>query len=739
MSIDFTHNVYKYALALCSIFILFYAPVSSKNKFFHEPTREGMFAIFETAAGYDIAPYNIAETIDEINEIEINEKKYKKLLKSKSQELGFSATVLGWQAVFNGKYNDANTYFETNLKVRKKVGDPFPEATARLYYGFSLYQSLNYEEAAEQFDKCVKISIKNNYHNLYAVVLALLGQTDVVAHKHDDAKQRFEAALSIFYSLGFEREQAVLKVEIAELLVRDNKMDSAMTLLNEALEIFIEIDDVPMQGIATRDIGLIHYKAKRYESALQAFRRSMAINPEVSVSKLVRDSYLKLYTLASLLQDHEKANEYHHQYLQLRDSIAIQENSRVMSSQLTRKELLIRDRIWDLLETTEFGSYDNFTTEELIQSRHALENEIAELEQEKIFEDLSAAKRKSDQLSLEREDRIEELTREKAIQEAALSKKELLLHRQSNVRNMLLIAVLFSIIIAFLLYKRFKQHRKSHQELDTAYHELSDTHTQLLSTQEQLVQSQKMASLGQMTAGVAHEIQNPLNFVNNFSELTLELVHEVQGGETPIDEAGPMIVSNIEKIHEHGKRADKIVKAMLIHSRASTPDLTAADINEVLDELISLAYHGSKQEYLIADVDIDLQFDKTIPKINISVGDLSRVFVNLFNNAFYSMGKKYESKGSEGYKPKLIITTEKAEIGIKISICDNGMGVNSNDIKKVFDPFFTTKPSGSGTGLGLSLSYEIITTGHNGTIDIKSEEGENCCFIITLPSTKKPQ
>lgn len=263
-------------------------------------------------------------------------------------------------------------------------------------------------------------------------------------------------------------------------------------------------------------------------------------------------------------------------------------------------------------------------------------------------------------------------------------------------------------------------------ELQGQKEELQKTLNELKSTQAQLIQSEKMASLGELTAGIAHEIQNPLNFVNNFSEVSCELLvemdEELEKGD--VNEAKVILTDiklNLEKINHHGKRADAIVKGMLAHSRLSSGEKVPTDINALADEYLRLSYHGLRAKDKSFNADFKTNFDPNLPLVNVIPQDIGRVFLNLINNAFQAIN------GVEN--PKVTVETQLNEEGVQISISDNGPGI-SEDIKdKIFQPFFTTKPAGQGTGLGLSLSYDIVKA-HGGILKVHSKINEGTKFII---------
>jgi len=279
-------------------------------------------------------------------------------------------------------------------------------------------------------------------------------------------------------------------------------------------------------------------------------------------------------------------------------------------------------------------------------------------------------------------------------------------------------------------------------ELTRQKEELEHALIELKSTQSQLIQAEKMASLGELTAGIAHEIQNPLNFVNNFSEVNNELIGELK---TEWSKAEPErdknleqellndITQNLDKINYHGKRADAIVKGMLQHSRISTGQKDPTDINALADEYLRLSYHGLRAKNKSFNATLKTNFDTTIGEINIVAQDVGRVLLNLINNAFYAVNEKFHRlKDGNSYEPTVSVSTRKINQSVEIIVEDNGDGMPPELRDKIFQPFFTTKPTGEGTGLGLSISYDIIKT-HGGEIRVESSQGNGSKFVITLP------
>ncbi len=264
--------------------------------------------------------------------------------------------------------------------------------------------------------------------------------------------------------------------------------------------------------------------------------------------------------------------------------------------------------------------------------------------------------------------------------------------------------------------------------------ELEETLSELQKTQEQLVMQEKLATLGQLTAGIAHEIKNPLNFVNNFAALSNDLIEELL--EAKDDEEREEVIQalkdNLARIYQHGKRADSIVASMMMHARESSGEKAPTDINNMLNETMNLAYHGMPSAGTKIGIDFVKNMEKDLPELNVIQQDINRVFLNIFTNAIHAVRERAMSGEDPAYKPQITITTHSDNKNVTISIKDNGIGIPDLIRQKIFNPFFTTKPTGQGTGLGLSISFDIIKA-HGGNLVVNSKEKEFTNFIVTLP------
>ncbi|QJD79603.1 sensor histidine kinase [Spirosoma rhododendri] len=304
----------------------------------------------------------------------------------------------------------------------------------------------------------------------------------------------------------------------------------------------------------------------------------------------------------------------------------------------------------------------------------------------------------------------------------------------SNVYSLIIPCLIASQVDENLRFKEFSNRKIAEYERNNA----NKAYQELASTQAQLIQKEKLASLGELTAGIAHEIQNPLNFVNNFAELSAELVEELkdetQAGRT--DEVltiTDILTENLRMIHHHGVRASGIVRGMLDHSRTGSGEKRPTDLNALVNEYLTIAYQGIRANNNGFSCQIVKQLDATVGQVVVTPQELGRVLLNLYSNAFYAVSKQAQQGDDPVYKPEIVVSTQRQAGAVLIEVQDNGMGMAESVKAKIFQPFFTTKPPGEGTGLGLSLSYDIVTRGHGGSLLVNSQVGSGSIFTIQLP------
>ena len=350
------------------------------------------------------------------------------------------------------------------------------------------------------------------------------------------------------------------------------------------------------------------------------------------------------------------------------------------------------------------------------------------------------------ELALSYNDIVNSTDRKRLLQaqdfEEQLRQQELEETRNKTRFFSLLAGIGILLLFAGMLLVNNRHRKKINALLQQKNQKIESTLEELKATQAQLIQSAKMASLGELTAGIAHEIQNPLNFVNNFSEVNNELIDELKnqksrsdsylGNNEELEDILNDIYENNEKIRQHGKRADAIVKGMLQHARASSGKKEPTNINKLADEYLRLSFQGLRAKDKDFNAIIETHFDDTIKPIQVIPGDIGRVLLNLFNNAFYAVSEK-KVKLNGTFEPIVTVSTKKDGDNILITVQDNGTGIPQEALDKIFQPFYTTKPTGEGTGLGLSLSYDIITKGHGGELKVESKEGEGSMFVVQLP------
>ncbi|WP_162053216.1 tetratricopeptide repeat-containing sensor histidine kinase [Pontibacter pamirensis] len=465
--------------------------------------------------------------------------------------------------------------------------------------------------------------------------------------------------------------------------------EKALTFCQQSLAIAESIGDKKGQGNALFHIGSIHFKLKDFEQARLNWVNSQQIRAEIQDKKGQADilfCFSELYSDKEFLEANtEKAIGYLNEGVHLGEDIKAKDT-------LSK----IHKGYYQVLKQS--GDYQEALVH--YEKHIALDKEIYSEAMSKKVIDL-------------------EITHgiEKAI-------KEMEAFRIRNTE------------LAKLNEEIQEQKERTELQRDVLRKALTD----LKATQSQLVQSEKMASLGELTAGIAHEIQNPLNFVNNFSEVSVELCAEIgQEIESSLLEEAQTtladLVQNLYKIQEHGRRAEAIVKGMLQHSRNSTGQKELTDLNALANEYMRLAYHGLRAKDQSFNTALITHLDDKLQKIRVVPQEIGRVLLNLFNNAFYAVQQKQKQAGQE-YKPEVRVMTRQLRGRVEVRVCDNGTGIPQKVKAKLFQPFFTTKPSGQGTGLGLSLSYDIITKGHRGKLQVKSQEGKFTEFIIRLPFEK---
>ncbi len=467
------------------------------------------------------------------------------------------------------------------------------------------------------------------------------------------------------------------------------------------------------------NIGHTHLKLGNYTQALESCGRSLEITGAIGDKKGQANSLMHLGEGYSLLKDYAQSLACYQQSLQIRRDI---------NDKKGQAEILLR--LGQLYGQSDFPAADEQVSLDMLQQALQLGSEVkakdilAKIYWE-LYQTLKRISRYPEALwHLEHSLAVEKELHTQAVSQQILNLQ--ITHRVEQAKKEAEIYRLRNVELAEL-YQESKQQKE----------ELQKTLEHLKATQFQLIQKEKMASLGELTAGIAHEIQNPLNFVNNFSEvsqeLMMELREEVAAGHQPAVLAlAEDVMQNLSKIHHHGKRVGSIVKGMLQHSRTTSGEKQPTDLNALAEEYLRLSYHGWRAKNKDFNASLVTDFDTSLGKVEVVPQELGRVLLNLFNNAFYVTQQK-KSMLNGHYEPQVQVSTRKVGANVEIRVKDNGTGIAEKIKRKIFQPFFTTKPTGQGTGLGLSLSYDIITKEHGGELEVETQEGEGTEFIVVLP------
>ena len=563
--------------------------------------------------------------------------------------------------------------------------------------------------AMELHLQVLEIARANNLGEQAGLAMVRLGNIYRDLKDYSSALNYQRQGLATFENIHNARGIVIAKLLIGQTLQEENQLDSALYYEEQVKSDSSQFPDITTSMLNI--LGRIQVKKNNYQLALTYYRQCVDVS-------------LQINDLRTILQVYSNISQLYIKLKQADSSIYYANKALVSAEQVSNK----------------LGVLSAATT---------LSEIYEPIDVKKAFEYQKRAVAVKDSLySNEKLQALQTMTfNEQERQRNFEIEKKVY---QSKIRQYVMLGALaIFIIIAIILYRNDRQKHKVNSVL-------KKTVANLRSTQTQLIQSEKMASLGELTAGIAHEIQNPLNFVNNFSEVSKELLDEMKveldsGNTADAKEIANDVIQNLEKINHHGKRAGDIVKGMLQHSRSSSGVKELTNINKLADEYLRLVYHGLRAKDKDFNATLKTDFDESlsageagIGKINIIPQDIGRVLLNLYNNAFYAVQEKQKEvfqtevtpfeKVSPLYEPVVSVSTKKVDNSILISVKDNGNGIPKNIIDKIFQPFFTTKPTGQGTGLGLSLSYDIAKA-HGGELKVETKEGEGTSFIIQLPSS----
>ena len=631
--------------------------------------------------------------------------------------------------------DSALSYADKSLKIARKANQKLAEGAALVGKAYSLTNISKYGEALKYITNAFQIlenpesenhstwltaysgshvlSQHNNRlwilsiaHHTYALLMhATLNYKEEIFHFNEEKR--------ISEMCGRKAGVQFAYMNLSRIYNHFNKPDTALIYAKKTLSLSEKNKITLFKGYAYNFMGNIYYKMKKYDLAQKSY--IAGINTSIAEKDLgsLQENYQDITALYLKIKNRDSSLFYAKKTLSLLIKMGNAENIKYYLA--FAYENLYRANKLNNKPDSAYKYLQLAMAAKNVDYKNQIEN-LAHFQS----------------ITLSHEEQLQQLEKEK-------------IETQNKIRLYVLIAALIVfIIIALLLYRNTRNRKKANEILQSQKEEIEvqkknveETLTELKSTQAQLIHSEKMASLGEMTAGIAHEIKNPLNFINNFSEVSNELIDEMKEELGNDNKEGAISIAddlkqNLGKINQHGKRADSIVKGMLLHSRGTAGEKASTDINDLLEQYVNLAYHGMRAQNKDFNIKIERDYDESLEKINVVPQDISRVFLNIINNGCYAANHR-KNKDGDGFSPTIKVSTKNLKDKVEIRIADNGNGIPDKIKDKLFQPFFTTKPTGEGTGLGLSLSYDIVVKQHSGEINIESKEGEGAEFIITLP------
>ena len=620
-------------------------------------------------------------------------------------------------------HDSTKFYLEKALPIAVKLNLKFNEANILNRMGIILMQQEKFSQSLEFYFNALNIAqdpaIEKTIRHLLpgqspagARMLLISTSYDLIGLLNaytgnwiDNTKNQlkyYREAEKYAKASGDKGQLAYVTFHMGIAYMNEEKLDSALLFIKNALSTFSDLKDKTGLGRATKYLGDTYQKTGKYDVALNTVLQAIPFLKETNDNLHLGLACISLSSIYTDLKKDDSALYY------ARESLKIFEK---------RRDPAWKRDAYNLLATgfDRLGRTDSATI--YLKLSKSLSDSLSREERKHLlaFQDVF----------VEEQAKLEKLEREK-------------IETREKLRIYLLMSgIVVFLVIVFLLYRNNRHRKKANETLRQRNEKIENTLHQLESTQAQLIQSEKMASLGELTAGIAHEIQNPLNFVNNFSEVSKELLDEMKeaidkGNSGEAKDIMKDVIENLEKINHHGQRSDAIVKGMLQHSRSSSGQKELTDINVLCDEYLRLSFHGLRAKDKSFNAKFETDFDPSLPKISVVPQEIGRVILNLINNAFYAVSER-KKLNEPGHEPTVIVSTRKEKDKVEIKVKDNGTGIPQKVIDKIFQPFFTTKPTGSGTGLGLSLSYDIVTKGHGGELKVETKEGEGTSFQIKLP------
>ena len=632
------------------------------------------------------------------------------------------------------QYHEALSFLQEAYQLFVLSNDLRNQAVVHEYYGI-IYRSFgNYSASLEELYKALALSREANFQEEETISLYHLSITYKYLGDLNNALEHALMGLSIARAIQEIMPESYHLNSIGGVYAEMGRFEEALDYYQQSLSLRQTIGDLWGVAGCYDNLGHIYLQQGMYQEALKHCLQSLAITEKTGDQKGYGNTLFNTGRIYAEQQDYANALDSLQRSLQIREAVGDKKG---------------RAEIYCFLGALYEGS--TFAEANLQQSLDYLQQALILAEElkakdilYKIHHNLSKTYKHAKDLALalhhyEKYADLEKEVNNEAVQQRILNMQ--ITHQVAQSQKESEIFRLKNVELAQLVEEVNQQKAQIEQALE-----------HLKGTQAQLIQSEKLASLGELTAGIAHEIQNPLNFVNNFAEVSAEILDEMheeleKGDTTEAIAIAADLKTNLEKINHHGQRASSIVKGMLEHSRASTGVKAPTDLNALADEYLRLAYHGLRAKDSNFNATMETHFDPDLPKVSVIPQDIGRVLLNLINNAFYAVDEKQKQiaavesrtplsesfRLSESYTPTISLRTKRLDNAVEIRIKDNGNGIPDAIKDKIFQPFFTTKPTGQGTGLGLSLAYDIVTKGHGGTLEVDTQKGESTTMIIRLP------
>ena len=616
------------------------------------------------------------------------------------------ATIYGIYGMMYGvqaKYDSSIAFYQRAIPINKRLNKQKELTINYANIAIGYQQLANFPKALEYQQQSLGLAEKNQNRELQAKTLLNIGNTYTDIGDTLTAVPYYLKSLDIAVKNGLKIVELYVYTNLSSLYLSGNRWTEAYDYAIKAATLASATGDKGIQGASLAKAASALADLTRFSEAIILNKQAIALADSSKQPFNISQAYQSFGSTLFLQKKYKEAIPYYEKCFRV----------------------LQGDPIYDK------GSADAY--KDFSKCYEITGDFIKALSNYKIASEIAD--------SISRKDNVRKVT-ELSMNYEFAKKQEILSaekKRDDEVaktkQRALIIGLLGLFILAVVLFNGFRNKQKTNTLLTSQKHQTEETLSELRATQSQLIQSEKMASLGELTAGIAHEIQNPLNFINNFSEVNTELIKEMTeefkaGNQTDGFVIAEYIADNERKINHHGKRADAIVKGMLQHSRSGTGIKESTDINALASEYLRLAYLGLRAKEKDFTAEIKTDFDNAITNVNIIPQDIGRMLLNLYNNAFYTVNEKKKT-AAEGYIPTISISTKQSANQVTITVSDNGNGIPQPIVDKIFQPFFTTKPTGQGTGLGLSLSYDIIKA-HGGEIKVKTESGAGTEFTVTL-------